>query len=93
MSCWLWGAGPGSLLGVPGISLGQDRCPVAWGGSQTPSPRPCGCGEAALPVQPTAPGDPKPPAHRLQQPVLFWKESGPAWPSAFRGRFPVGCHT
>ena len=95
VSCWLWGAGPDPCWVCTASAWGQDRCPVAWGCSQTPSPppRPCGCGEAALPVQPTAPRDPKPPAHRLQQSVLFWKESGPAWPSAFRGQFPVGCHT
>ena len=31
VSCWLWGAGPGSLLGVPGIGLGPGQVPRGLG--------------------------------------------------------------
>lgn len=99
VSCWPRGAGPGSPLGVPGISMGPGQVPRGLGrlsllvSLRHPPSGPAGAAKLPSPSSSQPPGTQSPLPTCLQRSVLFWKESGPAWPSTFRGRFPVGCHT
>ena len=102
VSCWPWGLGPGSRLGVPSIRLGSEQVaawsPWPWGRShcgclpQTPSPGPCRCSKLPSPPssQPLWTQSPLP--TRLQRSVLFWKDSGPVprWLSHLEPRASAG---